>query len=61
MNDYNLDFLSDDIQNGLLKNNRVGMIRLTLKFKGEVVEEGFIYLPQFKGFVVLNVKGRFER
>jgi len=59
MSDY-LDFLSDDIKNGLLKNSRVGMIRRTIKINCGVVEEGFIYLPMFKRFVVLNVKGRFE-
>jgi len=57
---YNLDFLSDDIQTGLLKNNRVGMIRRTIKIRGGSVEEGFVYLPMIKKFVVLNVRGRFE-
>lgn len=55
-----LDFLSEDIQNGLLKNKRVGMIRRTLKWiDGRRVEE-FIYLPMIKNFIVLNVKGWFE-
>ena len=58
--DSYLDFLSDDIKNGLLKVHRVGMIRRTLKFNGGVVEDGFIYLPMIKNFIVLNVKGRFE-
>ncbi len=60
MNDY-FNFLVEDIQVGLLKNNRVGMIRRTLKFKGSVRFEDFIYLPLFNRFVVLRVKGRFER
>ena len=59
MNDY-LNFLINDIENGLLKNKCVGMIRRTLKFIDGVKIESFIYLPQFKRFVVLNVKGRFE-
>jgi len=59
MNDY-LDFLKDDLELGLLKNRRVGMIRRTLKFvDGRRVEE-FVFLPMIKNFVVLNVKGRFE-
>jgi len=58
MNNY-LGFLSEDIQNGLLKNNRVGVIRRTIKIHNGKVEESFIYLP-FKKFVVLNVKSRFE-
>lgn len=60
MNNYNLDFLSDDIKTGLLKINRVGMIRRTIKINCGVIEEGFIYLPQFKRFVVLNVCDRFK-
>ena len=60
MTGYNLDFLSDDIKNGLLKNNRVGMIRRTVKINCGVVEEGFIFLPMIKKFIVLNVEGRFE-
>ena len=59
MNNY-LDFLIKDIEKGLLKNNRVGMIRRTLKFIGGHRVEGFIYLPMIKNFIVLNVKGRFE-
>ncbi len=59
MNNY-LNFLTDDIENGLLKNKRVGMIRRTLKFNGEKIEKSFIYLPMIKNFIVLNVKGRFE-
>lgn len=59
MVDY-LDFLKEDIQKGLLKNRRVGMIRRTIKFiDGEKVED-LRYLPMIKNFVVLNVKGRFE-
>lgn len=54
---YNLDFLSEDIQNGLLKNKRVGMKRRTLKFiAGRRVEE-FVYLPFIKNFVVLRFGG----
>ncbi len=60
MNDSYLDFLKNDIDTGLLVARRVGMIRRTIKISGGVIEEGFIYLPQFKRFVVLNVKGRFE-
>jgi hypothetical protein len=59
MNNY-LNFLINDLENGLLKNNRVGMIRRTVKIKGGVVEDGFIFLPMIKNFIVLNVKGRFE-
>lgn len=59
MNNY-LDFLSDDIQNGLLKNKRVGMKRRTVKICGGVVFDDRIYLPQFKRFVVLRIKSRFE-
>ena len=59
MNDY-LDFLSEDLQTGLLKNKRVGMIRRTLKFIGGRRFESFIYLPMIKNFIVLNVRGRFE-
>ena len=61
MSNYNMDFLSDDIQNGLLKNKRVGMIRRSVKIKGGVVFDDLIYLPQFKTFQVLRVKGRFEK
>ena len=57
---YNLDFLSEDIETGLLKNKRVGMIRRTLKFIAGRRIEDFIYLPMIKNFIVLNVKGRFE-
>ncbi len=60
MNKYNLNFLSEDIQKGLLKNKRVGMIRRTLKFIGGRRVEDFIYLPMIKNFIVLNIKGRFE-
>lgn len=59
MNNY-LSFLIDDIDTGLLKLKRVGMIRRTLKFVNGLRFEELIYLPQFKNFVVLNVKGRFE-
>lgn len=59
MNKY-LDFIGEDLQNGLLKNKRVGMIRRTLKFiAGRRIEE-FIFLPMIKNFIVLNVRGRFE-
>jgi len=60
MNNYNLDFLSDDIKTGLLKVRRVGMIRRTMKINKGKVEKSFIYLPMIKNFIVLNVKGRFE-
>ena len=53
-----LDFLIKDIEKGLLKNKRVGMKRRTLKFIDGVKFEELINLPY--GFVVLNVKGRFE-
>ncbi len=66
MNNYNLDFLSEDIQNGLLKNMRVGTIRRTLKrINGEDISS-LKLLPVVNGFIVLNVcdrfkiKGRFE-
>ena len=32
-----------------------------LKFIEGIKEEGFIYIPQFKEFVVLRIKSRFER
>ena len=55
MNNY-LSFLIKDIENGLLKNKRVGMIRRTLKFiNGRRIEE-FIYLP-IKNFIVLRFGG----
>ena len=55
-----MDFLSDDIQNGLLKNKRVGMIRRTLKrIGGEDINE-FVFLPMVKKFIVLNVTDRFK-
>lgn len=57
MNDYNLDFLKDDIDLGLLKLKRTGMKRRTLKYiNGRNVEE-FIYLPLIKDFVVLRFGG----
>jgi len=37
------------------------MIRRTLKFNGSHKFDELIYLPYFRGFVVLRVKGRFER
>lgn len=52
----NCDFLIEDIETGLLKNKRVGMIRRTIKINCGVVEEGFVFLPQFKRFVVLGIK-----
>ena len=58
MNNYNLDFLSDDIKNGLLKNSRVGMKVRTLKWIGGHRFEEFRYLPMIKNFVVLNVCDR---
>lgn len=60
MSDYNLDFLSEDIQNGLLKNNRVGMIRRTLKITKK--KNGFnvffnrSFILGADPFVILNVK-----
>ena len=56
---YNLNFLSDDIQNGLLKNIRVGMIRRIVKILNGVVFDELVYFPQFKEFVVLRVRDRF--
>lgn len=59
MNDYNLDFLKDDIDTGLLKNKRVGMNVRTLKrINGEDIS-GLTFLPVVGGFVVLNVRDRF--
>jgi len=60
MNNYNLNFLVDDVKNGLLKNNRVGMIRRTVKINKGVVYDELRFLPIIKNFIVLNVKGRFE-
>lgn len=57
---YNLDFLKDDIDVGLLKNIRVGMKRRTVRICGGVVFDELRYLPIIKGFVVLNIKSRFE-
>lgn len=56
----NCAFLIEDIETGLLKNKRVGMIRRTLKFNGLVKFGELVYLPYFRDFVVLRVKGRFE-
>jgi len=55
-----MNCLLNDVEVGLLKNKRVGMIRRTIKINCGVVEDDFIYLPQFKKFVVLNIKSRFE-
>ncbi len=60
MNNYNLDFLKEDVETGILKARRVGMKVRTLKWIGGRRFEEFRYLPQFKEFVVLNVKSRFE-
>lgn len=60
MKEYNLDFLKDDLDSGLLKNKRVGMIRRTVRICDGVVFDEFRYLPLIRSFVVLNVKGRFE-
>ncbi len=57
---YNIDFLKNDIDTGLLKNIPVGMKRRTIKISGGVVFDEFRYLPQLKGFVVLGIKSRFE-
>ncbi len=59
MNNY-IDFLKDDLELDLLKNKRVGMKRRTIKIIGGVVFDEFRHLPIIKGFVVLNVKSRFE-
>lgn len=56
----NIEFLRDDIEVGLLKNKRAGMIRRTLKFTGGCEFNELIYLPYFRDFIVLRVKGRFE-
>lgn len=56
MNNY-LDFLSEDVKVGMLKLGRVGMIRRTLSFKDGVMFEELVYLPYFKGFVVLKFGG----
>ena len=57
MNDYNLDFLKNDLDTGLLKNKRVGMIRRTLKrINGEYISE-LRYLPMIKTFIVLRFGG----
>ena len=37
------------------------MIKRNLKFIDGEKEEGFIYLPQFKDFLVLGIKTRFEK
>ncbi len=58
---YNLDFLKDDIDTGLLKNKRVGMIRRTIKIK--VIDkkrytmfEDRCYFPECDNLVLINVK-----
>lgn len=54
---YNLDFLKDDIDTGLLKLKRTGMKRRTLKWiDGRRIEE-FVYLPMIKNFIVLRFGG----
>ena len=57
MSNYNLDFLTDDIQNGLLKIRRVGMKRRTVRIVGGKVEDCLSYFPLIKGFVVLKFGG----
>ena len=57
---YDINFLVDDVKNGLLKNNRSGMIRRTVRINSGVVFDEFRYLPQFREFQVLCVKSRFE-
>ena len=52
-----LSFLVDDLEVGLLKLRRVGMIRRTLKFNGLVKFEELVYLPFFRGFVALKFGG----
>jgi hypothetical protein len=54
--DYS-NFLKDDIEVGLLKLKRVGMIRRTLTFKNSVKFEELVYLPYFRSFVVLKFGG----
>ena len=54
--DSYLDFLSEDIQNGLLKSFRVGMIRRTLNFKGGVKFEGFVYIIIFSNLLKGGIK-----
>jgi len=54
--DY-LNFLIEDIDNGLLKLKRVGMIRRSVKIVKGVVYDELIYLPQFKEFIVLKFGG----
>ena len=59
MNNYT-DFLKDDVETGLLKARRVGMIRRTLKWiDGRRIEE-FVFFPMIKNFVVLNVRSLFK-
>lgn len=53
----NCNFLINDIEVGLLKNKRVGMIRRTLKFNGLIKFDGLVYLPYFRSFVVLRFGG----
>ena len=57
---YDIGFLKEDIETGLLKNIPVGMKRRTIKIDKGLRFEDFVYLP-FKKFVVLRVKGRFEK
>ena len=59
---YNIKFLDDDIQNGLLKNKRVGMIRRTIKItvlenKRYTMFEDRCYFPECDKLVLLNVNG----
>lgn len=37
------------------------MIKHSIKFVEGKKQEEFVYLPQFKEFVVLRIKSRFER
>ena len=59
MNNY-LDFLSEDIENGLLKIGRVGMIRRTLSFKAGVKFAEFSYLFYVKNIIIVKGNMRFE-
>lgn len=59
MNNY-LDFISEDVQIGLLKMGRVGMIRRTLSFKSGVMFGEFSFVPFVKSVIVIKGSVRFE-
>lgn len=46
--DSYLDFLKDDLETGLLKNKRVGMIRRRVKICGGKIEDCISYFIEFK-------------